>query len=110
MLAEADGALVLIADVPGREHVPSAKLFDAIGLDRQVLAVTPMGEARRILAELDWGIGVDPTPAAFADGVARLLDERPPARAADPEGRFDRRSLSQRLAAVLDGVAARRLD
>ena len=61
------------------------------------------------MAELDWGIGVDPTPAGFAEGVARLVDESPPARTADPEGRFERRSLSQRLAAVLDGVATRRL-
>ena len=101
MLADADAALVLLADAPGREHVPSAKLFDAIGLDRPVLAVAPAGEVRRILAELSWGIGVDPTADGFADGLVRLLDAPPPDRPADPDGRFERRTLSRRLATLL---------
>jgi glycosyltransferase involved in cell wall biosynthesis len=102
MLADADAALVLLADAPGREHVPSAKLFDAIGLDRPVLAVAPAGEVRRILAELTWGIAVEPTADGFADGLVQLLDAPPPDRPADPDGRFERRALSRRLAAVLD--------
>src|SRR5690606_37650762 len=65
LLRGADAALVLLAPGPGREHVPSAKLFDYLGLDCQVLAVAPPGEVRRILAELDWGVGVDPTPEGF---------------------------------------------
>jgi glycosyltransferase involved in cell wall biosynthesis len=105
MLADADAALVLLADAPGREHVPSAKLFDAIGLDRPVLAVAPPGEVRRILAELEWGIGAEPTAEGFADGLVQLLDAPPPNRPADPDERFERRGLSRRLAAVLDEVA-----
>jgi glycosyltransferase involved in cell wall biosynthesis len=105
MLADADAALVLLADAPGREHVPSAKLFDAIGLDRPVLAVAPAGEVRRILAELGWGIGAEPTPDGFANGLLQLLDAEPPDRRADPDGRFERRALTRRLASVLDAVA-----
>lgn len=105
LLRAADAALVLLAAGPGRQHVASAKLFDYLGLDRQVLAVAPPGEARRILAELEWGVGVEPSPDGFSDGVERLLAEPPPARLADPERRFERRSLSRRLADVLDGVS-----
>jgi hypothetical protein len=109
MLAEADAALVLLANAPGREHVPSAKLFDAIGLDRPVLAVAPEGEVRRILAELGWGIGAEPTADGFVKGLVQLLEAEPPDRPADPEGRFERRALSRRLAAYLDACAGARL-
>jgi glycosyltransferase involved in cell wall biosynthesis len=102
---EADAGLVLLADEPGRENVPSAKLFDYLGLDRQVLAVAPDGEVRRILAELDWGFGVDPTPGGFAHGIERLMAADPPTRGADPERRFERRSLAARLASVLAGTS-----
>ena len=104
IVRDADAALVLLADAPGREHVPSAKLFDYLGLDRQVLAVTPQGEVRRILGELGWGLGVDPTPDAFANGVERLMAMPTQERAADPERRFERRTLSARLAGLLAGT------
>ncbi len=103
-VADADAALVLLADQPGRENVPSAKLFDYLGLDAQVLAVAPQGEVRRILAELDWGVAADATPDGFADGIERLLDTPLADRPADPERRFERRALSARLARLLDGV------
>jgi glycosyltransferase involved in cell wall biosynthesis len=105
IVRDADAALVLLADAPGREHVPSAKLFDYLGLDRQVLAVAPEGEVRHILDELNWGLGVDPTPEAFADGVERLVATPAPKRAADPERRFERSTLSARLASVLAGTS-----
>ena len=105
LLRAADAALVLLAAGPGREHVPSAKLFDYLGLDKRVLAVAPRGEVRRILDELGWGIGADPTPEGFADGVTRLLAAPPPDRAADPDRRFERRTLSRRLAELLDEIA-----
>src|SRR5690606_19129389 len=80
-------------------------LFDYLGLGRRVLAVAPPGEVRRILTELDWGVGVDPTPESFADGVERLLTEPAPDRPADPDRRFERRTLSGHLAELLDRVA-----
>jgi glycosyltransferase involved in cell wall biosynthesis len=106
-VADADAALVLLADQQGREHVPSAKLFDYLGLDAPVLAVAPDGEVRRILAELDWGVLAEPTPEGFASGVERLIEAPPPDRPADPERRFERRALTARLASLLDGVAVR---
>lgn len=105
LLRAADAALVLLAGGPGREHVASAKLFDYLGLDSEVLAVAPRGEVRRILDDLGWGIGADPTPEGFADGVVSLLAAPLPSRAADPERRYERRTLSRRLAEVLDEVA-----
>jgi len=72
-----------------------------------VLAVAPRGEVRRILGELGWGMGADPTPEGFADGVARLLAAPRPDRTADPEHRYERRTLSRRLAELLDEVALR---
>ena len=106
IVRDADAALVLVADGPGRRHVPSAKLFDYLGLDRQVLAVAPEGEVRRILVELGWGIGVDPDPDGFASGVERLLASPAPTGPADPERRFERRELSRRLGDLLTAVAS----
>ncbi len=104
LLGAAEAALVVLAPGPGRADVPSAKLFDYLGLDRPVLAVAPPGEVRRILAELDWGVAVDPSPGAFADGVERLMAMPAPNRPADAERRFERRTLSRRLADLLDGL------
>ncbi len=101
IIGASDAALILIADAPGRQHVPSAKLFDYMGLDRWILAVAPDGEVRRILSELEWGIGVDPTASGLADGIERLLDVPTPTGPADPDRRFERRVLSRRLAEVL---------
>ena len=106
VVRDADAALVLLADEPGREHVPSAKLFDYLGLDKPVLAVAPEGEVRRILAELGWGVGADPDPDGFASGVERLLASPAPDRPADPHRRFERRELSRRLADLLSAVAS----
>jgi glycosyltransferase involved in cell wall biosynthesis len=103
----ADAALLLLADGPDRDLFVGGKLFEAIGLDRQVLAMAPAGDTRAILAELDWGVVVDPTPAAVADGLARLVSLPPPQRRADPDGRYERRALTARLGEVLDEVAGR---
>ena len=104
LLRDADAALVLLAEGPGRADVPSAKLFDYLGLDRPVLAVAPPGEVRSILADLDWGVGVDPTPEAFADGVERIMVAYGRDAPADPLRRFERRGLSGRLASLLDAA------
>ncbi len=85
--------------------------MEYVGLDRQILAVVPPGRARDLLAELDWGIVADPTPAGVADGLERLLATPAPNRRADAEGRYDRVNLTKRFAAVsrvLDGRTAAR--
>ena len=101
LLDAADAALLVLAAGAGRAEVPSAKLFDYLGMDVPVLAVAPQGEVRRILGELDWGIGVDPRPEALAAGVERLMAQPRDGRLADPQRRFERRALSGRLASLL---------
>jgi len=59
-LRAADAGLMLLADGPERDVVVGGKLFEYLGLDRQVLAVMPRGEGRDILEQLDWGILADP--------------------------------------------------
>ncbi len=105
-LLAADALLQLIADGPGRSGVVGGKLAEYVGLDRQILAVVPEGDARALLRELDWGIAVDPTPQGVAEGVERLLVTPPPSRRADPEGRYDRVNLTGQLAALLNDIAA----
>jgi len=103
-LASADAALLLMA--PGRDQDVGTKAYEYIGLDRPILAVTPPGEARTTLAELDWGIAVDPNPEGVADGLERIIDAPAPGRQADPERVYERRALSGRLAALFDEVLA----
>ena len=105
-VAAADAGLELIADTPGREQVAGTKLYEYVGLDKAILAVTPPGEARRVLEVLDWGVLADPTADGVARGLEELLDQSPVGRAADPERRFERRNLSRALAALLDEVQA----
>ena len=96
----AHAGLILIADDPGRDADVNAKLYEYIGLDLPVLAIAPRGETRATLAELRWGVGVDPTPEAIAGGIADILERPRPDRRADPDGHYDRRSLTARLAGV----------
>lgn len=107
MLA-ADALLQVIADGPNRSGVVGGKLAEYVGLDRQILAVVPEGDARAILRELDWGIAADPTPQGVAEGIERLLATPPPGRRADLAGRYDRVNLTAQLAALLNDVAAER--
>ena len=100
----AHAGLILIADDPGRDADVNAKLYEYIGLDLPVLAVAPPGETRSTLEELAWGIGVDPNPEAIADGILSMVALPPPNRDADPEGRYERRALTARLAGILNDV------
>jgi len=107
-LLASDALMQLIADGPNRSGFVGGKLAEYVGLDRQILAVVPEGDARAVLRELDWGIAVDPTPQGVAEGVERLLVTPRPNRSADPEGRYDRVNLTRRLAELLDGAVAER--
>ena len=103
-LRAADAALQVLAEAPDRDLVVGGKLFEYLGLDRQILAVSPPGDARSILEQLDWGIVADADPASVADGLERLLSTPPPKRRADPEGRYESRRLAAQLGAVFDEV------
>ena len=101
----ADAGLILIADDPGRDADVNAKLYEYLGLDLPVLAVAPAGETRETLDALGWGVGVDPRPAAIADGLRAIMARPRPDRPADPEGRYDRRRLAAQLAGLLDEIS-----
>lgn len=103
-VAGADAALVMLGTGRGMGQFVPGKLFEIIGLDQQVLGILPPGDARAILEELDWGVLCLPEAASVAEAVERLLAMTPPARVADPTGRYDRRMLVKRLAATLDAV------
>jgi glycosyltransferase involved in cell wall biosynthesis len=107
-VATADAGLELIAATPGRDQIAGSKLYEYIGLDKPVLAVTPPGEARRMLKVLGWGVSADPTPDGVARGLEELLDQPQAGRLADPERRFERRNLAGALAGLLDEVHAQR--
>ncbi len=105
-LRSAQAGLILIPAEPGRELFVGTKVYEYLGLDKQVLAVTPPGETQLMLEELDWGVVASPTPEGVAQGIEQLLEQPATGRTADPERRFERRNLTGRLAAVLDEVRA----
>jgi glycosyltransferase involved in cell wall biosynthesis len=101
-VCRADAALTLLGSGPGAGQFVGAKLYDYIGLDKQVFAMLPEGDARDVLRNLDWGVIVDPEQSSVADGLERLLDAPPPARRADPGGMYDRARLTGELGRILD--------
>jgi hypothetical protein len=109
-LAEADAALVLLGPGPGMEVFVGGKLYEYLGQNRQILAVLPPGDARDVLAGLDWGVVADPEPSSIADALERLMALPAPERIADPSGIYDRANLAGRLALSLtraSGAVAR---
>ena len=65
----------------------------------------PPGDSRDILTGLGWGVVCDPDPIEVEFAVERLVDLPPPARPADPDGRYDRVALAGMLADSLADVA-----
>lgn len=105
----ADAALVLLARDPasGGGAIAPAKMYEYIGLDLPILAVAPHGAIRKILEELEWGVAVDPTALGVADGIERIMamDGESGHRIADPERRYERRSITGRLVNLLDTLS-----
>jgi hypothetical protein len=86
------------------DRLISVKLYEAIGVGRQVLAMAPLGDLRDVLEGLSWGVVVDPRPDAVAEGLERIVASPPAARPVDPDGRYDRARLVADLAGILDDV------
>ena len=101
-VAAADACLLIVGDDPGKGVALPGKLFEYLGLDRQVLAVVPPGDVEQILQQLDWGVVVRPEPDAIARGIEQITSDSRRSDSADPAGRFDRVALSAQLAALLD--------
>jgi glycosyltransferase involved in cell wall biosynthesis len=106
-VAAADACLLIVGNDPGKEVALPGKLFEYLGLDRQVLAVVPPGDVEQTLRELDWGVVVRPEADAIAHGIEQLVSGSRRGGSADPEGRFDRVALSAQLASLLDRLAGR---
>ena len=100
-LAGADAALLMLGGGPGMGQFVPGKLFDILGQNQQVLAILPPGDARDILKGLDWGVIAEPEVGDIERAIERLMTLPPPARHADPEGRYDRAALAGRLADAL---------
>jgi glycosyltransferase involved in cell wall biosynthesis len=104
ILARSDAALVLLGDYPGIDLIIPVKVYEAIGLDRPVFAMTPRGDLRDVLEGLGWGVVVEPRPEAVAEGLGRLVSSPPATRRVDPSGRYDRAKLADEVVRILDAV------
>jgi len=102
----ADAGMVLLSDVGDRSLFATSKLYEYLGLDLPILAIVPPGEVRTILAELDWGVVADPTPEGVAGGTEAVMNAPRRDRPADPERRYERRTLAGRIASLLDEISA----
>ena len=109
--AQADVGLILIADVPGAKAVMTGKLFEYLGMGLPVLVVGPTdGEAAKLVEATSAGWSVAPGDIRrIAEKLAELARSKSagePLRAAAPEVvmRYERRSQSAELAAILDEV------
>ena len=103
--------LLLVRSEAGRKWYPG-KMFEYMAAERPVLCVAPSGIAADLVRESGCGLALEPDDTA---GIERAIGEL----ACDPGAwaarhyaprrevidRFDRRRLTERLAAILDDVA-----
>ncbi len=110
-VAAATAAVLVLRPVPVFDTVSPNKLFDALAAGVPVVQTT-QGWIRRLLAEHDCGVTVDPgRPEGLAEAVAGLADDpsrrdRMAGNARRAARRFETRLLADRMLDVLD--AARR--
>jgi glycosyltransferase involved in cell wall biosynthesis len=109
----ADVGIVLIGDVPGARASITGKLFEYLGMGLPVLVLGPVdGEAAKLVESIAAGWSVAPDDIdAIARTLLTLIDAKAtgePLRAASPDAvsRYERRSLSSDLAAILDEVTS----
>ncbi|HVZ40808.1 MAG TPA: glycosyltransferase [Candidatus Kapabacteria bacterium] len=95
----------------GYETVSPGKAFEYLGSGKPIIAAIPRNEIGEMLASFDHTFLIDPEDHhAFASVLADLAERRE--RGEMPKGdrekidRYDRRTLTGRLAAILDNVTA----
>jgi glycosyltransferase involved in cell wall biosynthesis len=109
----ADVLLVVVSDdLEGRIAMPN-KLYEYAAVGKPLLALSPPGEVTRLIRELGAGVAVAPTDVDSIEAALRQLIEQhragtlPRFALNDPSlQRFERRQLTQQLAALLDEVVA----
>lgn len=105
IMTQADVQCLLLSDVPEAGRVVPAKTFEYLALGRKILYVGPEGEVSEILSDFPQAESVIPGDVdGIVDYLSRHLDESVSDSAkvdtASAE-RFERRSLTQKLADVL---------
>lgn len=103
--------LVMSDDDEGRIAMPN-KLYEYLAVGRPVFALTPPGEATRLIEALGAGVAVAPgnvngITAALEQLIAQHRAGALPSVSGDDAriARFERRELAQQLATLLDEVA-----
>jgi glycosyltransferase involved in cell wall biosynthesis len=99
---------------PGwRARIVPGKTYEYLAAGRPILAAVPEGDARDLLAETPLGLVCDPGDVEAMAGIIREQIRRKDAGVAAPQTpvelleRYERRALTERLAAVLDEVVER---
>lgn len=89
------------------------KIFDYLAAARPLLVAAPEGEVTRLVNEADCGVCVPAEdPAAMADAIRRLADDRQERRRMGERGRamalqrYDRRMLAARFVATVESAGA----
>jgi len=86
----------------------SGKCFEYLYMQKPILCLTVPGLTAELLSESGLGVSVDPSDeAGITAALRRLYAERAQAKPGNPEvvARFDRRRITERLAAIFDQVA-----
>ncbi len=106
---QADADAVLLVQGPGTRALMPSKLFDYIGAGKPMLALTDGNVAEEIIREYRLGeMAPSDDPAAIAAALQRLMAGQTSGAAhagfSAAQARFERRSLTDELAAVFDDI------
>jgi glycosyltransferase involved in cell wall biosynthesis len=104
----ADVAVVINSPGTGGDMAAPSKLYEALALGTPVLALTSQSsESERLLERLDHDAGCAPSgdEEAIARAVVRLLDAPPPPVDPAALAPFNRATVAEQVAALLDRLA-----
>jgi glycosyltransferase involved in cell wall biosynthesis len=113
-MCHATALLLSVPDGPNAETVIPAKLFEYLAAGRPLLVVGPVdGACKSIVRSCGAGVSVGFDAGWIAAALAGLFDQSmrggaPACSHHDRLGRFDRVTLTRRLASVLDDLVPRR--
>jgi glycosyltransferase involved in cell wall biosynthesis len=116
-VAEADVAVVLLTDVPAAKAIMTGKLFEYLAMGVPTLVLGPAdGEAAKLVTSLSAGWveephGVEAIAERLAALAAAKADGSLATRATGADiARYERRNLTNELAAILDELAQGRTE